>query len=204
MNFFVTCTKVFAFVILIFANSSLVNAQTDSVYRLPAGTRIQLRMDIEINSKVSSVNDTFTTTIVKPVFIRETLVLPQGVVVEGRITKVSPASVGGRSGIMEIRFETLRFGGGLKREIDAFPINQPKPESSRSFGLLSVIGGTAAGALIGAASKSGTGILIGAGLGAGAGAGAAFLRKGRDVRIKEDEKLVIELKKDVTLPVLDY
>lgn len=35
-------------------------------------------------------------------------------------------------------------------------------------------------------------------------AGIAFLKKGRDVRLKEDDVFVVELKKDVVLPVKDY
>ena len=41
-------------------------------------------------------------------------------------------------------------------------------------------------------------------VGAGAGTGFAFLRKGRDVKIKADEKFEIKLTKNVNLPVQDF
>ncbi|MBK6724919.1 MAG: hypothetical protein IPG58_17140 [Acidobacteria bacterium] len=75
--------------------------------------------------------------------------------------------------------------------------------SSNTFSILSILGGAAAGALVGAASSP-TGALIGAGVGAGAGTGAALLRKGKDVRIRRGEEFEIELRKPVTLTVLDY
>jgi hypothetical protein len=161
-------------------------------------------MDNEINSKVSSRNDTFTATVFEPVRINETVVLPVGTVLEGRITKVRPASVGNRDGELEVRFETMRFIDGQERQIEGVLVNPLKAKSSPASSVLAVIGGTAVGALIGAAAKSAKGALIGAGVGAGAGSTVAFMKKGRDVRIKADEKFEIEITKDVILPVEDF
>ena len=204
MNLFLAGAKVFAVLILFFANFLLVNAQNDSIYRIPAGTRIRLKMDTEIGSKVSSVNDTFTATISEPLSIRELVVLPAGTVIEGRVVKVTSASIGGKDGYMEVRFETIRLEKNQKREIDGFLVKKLVAGSSRTVNFLSVLGGTAIGTIFGAVSKVDNGALIGAGIGAGAGTGVALLRKGRNVRIKTDEAFEIELKKDVTLPVRDY
>lgn len=203
MNFWLKPTKIFAFTFLLFALSNGAHAQ-DSIYRLQAGTKIRLRMETEINSKVSSVNDTFLTEIAAPVIVRETIVLPAGTIIEGRVTKVEPAALGGQSGKMEVKFETLRFSGGVKRDIEGVLVNQLKAESSSTAGILSVVGGTAIGAIFGAVSKADNGALIGAGIGAGAGTGAALLRKGKNVRIRSDEEFEIRLEKEVLLPVLGY
>nr|MBA3601785.1 hypothetical protein [Acidobacteriota bacterium] len=97
MNFWRLATKVFAFIFLLFVNFTFLNAQTDSsIYQLQAGTIIRLQMDNEINSKVASVNDTFTTMLTVPVKVQETVVLPVGTVIEGRVTKVRRASYGGK------------------------------------------------------------------------------------------------------------
>jgi hypothetical protein len=69
---------------------------------------------------------------------------------------------------------------------------------------LSVVGGTALGALFGAVTKTPNGALIGAGIGAGAGTTVALLKKGKDVRVKRSQEFEIELKKEVMLPVQDY
>jgi hypothetical protein len=199
-------TKIFAFFYLLFASLILTQAQTadDSIYNLPAGTKISVQMDNEINSKVSSVGDTFTTVIAEPVRVREIVVIPIGTIIEGRVLKVKPAAVGGKNGTLEVRFETLKFPTGEKRNIEAILVNELKAGSSKTAKALAIIGGTAVGGFLGAVSKTDNGALIGAAIGAGAGTGVAFLKKGKDVKIETDEKFEIELTKEVTLPVRDY
>jgi hypothetical protein len=203
MNLCRQTTKVFAFIFLFFASFLPVRSQ-DSIYQLEPGTKIRVAMDNEINSEVAGVNDTFTTTVTEPVRVRETIVLPAGTVIEGRVTNVEPAAGGGKSGKLSVKFETIRFENGEKREIDGVLVNELKAISSQRTSILAVIGGTALGALIGAVSKTENGALIGAGIGAGAGTGVALARKGKNVRIRTDEKFEIELTKQVTLPVPDY
>jgi len=204
MNFYVVFAKVFAVLYLIFANFGSVNAQSDSIYRLPAGTRIHLRMDSEISSKISSVNDTFTATVTRPLFIRVAVVLPAGTILEGRIVKVLSAAMGGQNGQMEVRFETISLDNNRKREIDGRLITELRAASAQTFNVLSILSGTALGAVAGAVSKADKGTLIGAGIGAGVGTGIAVFRKGKDVRIRTDEEFEIELKQEVVLPVRDY
>ncbi len=203
MNLRFMKTEIFAFFILLFANFITVNAQ--SIYELPAGTTLRVQMDNEINSKVASVNDTFTATIAAPVTVRESVVLPIGTVIEGRITKVRRAASGGKGGRLEVSFETMRLANGVKQTIEGVLVNELKAESlSTATSVLTIIGGTAIGGIIGAVSKVENGALIGAGIGAGTGTGVAFLRKGNDVSIKADEEFEIRLTKNVNLPVEDY
>jgi hypothetical protein len=204
MIIFRLTTKISAVCFLLFVISNAAVIAQDS-YELPSGTKFQVRMDNEINSKVSSKDDTFTATIFEPVKISETVVLPIGTVLEGRITKVKRASAGNKNGEMEVKFETMRFTGGEEREIEGVLVNPLKAESSSpTAGILTVVGGTAIGALLGAVSKADNGALIGAGIGAGAGGTVAYLKKGKDVKIEADEKFEIEITKDVILPVKDF
>lgn len=201
MKSLATATKIFATFFLFFVIS--VNAQ--SVYELPTGTKIKLRMDNEINSKVSRTGDTFTAVVAEPVAVRDVAVLPIGAVVQGRITEVKSASSGGKSGEMKVQFEILRLKGDVKRDIEGKLVNPLEAEEgSSTVKALTIIGGTAIGALIGGVAKSGTGAAVGAGIGAGAGTGAVYLQKGKEVRIKADEMFEIELSKSVTLPTEDY
>lgn len=205
MNLLFEKTKVFAFCCLLFAVSISAPAQTDlSIHELPSGTKIRVQMDNEINSRVSSANDTFTVKISEPLKVRESLVLPVGTVIEGRITKVRRASFGRKSGSLEVSFETLRLANGEERKIEGVLVNDLKIESVQTANVLTIIGGAAFGGIIGAVSKADNGALIGAGIGSGAGAGIAFLQKGKDVKIKTDEQFEIKLIKNVNLPVKDY
>ncbi len=81
---------------------------------------------------------------------------------------------------MEVAFETLRFEDGETRRIEGVLVDKLKIESSRSTNILTIIGGTTIGGIVGAVSKADNGALIGAAIGAGAGTGIAFLRKGKE------------------------
>lgn len=188
---------------MIFANSVLYAAQDDSIYRLPAGARFSVKVDAEINSGSASVNDTFLATVTRPVKVREVVVLPAGTLIEGRVTSVERSSAASQSGKLGVVFEALKIAGQSRR-IEAALVEPLTASSSRAFTFLSIVGGLAAGAAIGAASNASNGALIGAVAGAGAGSGIALLRKGKDVRIRKNVEFEIELKKDVSLPVLDY
>jgi hypothetical protein len=195
--------KVFAVLILFFVIFDNASAQTaDSIYRLPAGTRIKLRMDGDIGSKFSSVNDTFLARVALPVVIRGVTVLPVGTVIEGRVIAASPAGLGSRNGRIDVRMETLKFSEVVDRSIDGVPVKPFK--AKRNGTLLPAVGGSIIGAAVGFAIGSVPGAAIGAGIGGGIGAGAGYSRKGSDVRLKEDDVFEIELKKEVVLPVLDY
>jgi len=205
MNFWRLATKVFAFIFLLFVSFTFLNAQTDSsIYQLQAGTVMRLQMDNEINSRVASVNDTFTTTLTLPIKVQETIVLPIGTIIEGRVTKVKRASYGGKGGSLEVSFQMLQLLNGGKQGIEGVLVIKLKAETSQTANVLTILGGTALGGIAGAVSRSQNGALIGAGVGAGAGTSVAFLRKGSDVKIKAAEEFEIKLTKNVNLPVQDY
>ena len=200
-------TIVFTFILtLLFVNPNSLLAQTtsdsnrSSIYNLPPGTRISVKMDNEINSRSSSVNDTFTVSVAEPVVVNGVSVIPVGAVLEGRILGVKSAASGGKGGILEVKFETLRLAGGQERKIEGVLVTKLKAKSSKKKSILAIIGGTAIGAIIGAATRSSSGALIGTGLGAGAGIGTTLFMKGKEVRIKAQQKFEIELTKSVTLP----
>ncbi len=188
---------------LIFANFGILNAQPDSVYQVPAGTRMHLKMDVEVSSKVATVNDTFTAVVVKPVMIHDTIAVPVGTVISGRVRGVTAAEAGG-DGRLDLVFESLRIPSLPASRMDAEMAERIEGHSSSFVKVLSIVGGTVAGAVIGAAAKGSTGAAIGAGTGAGIGTAIALFRKGKNVRIQEDEEFDIVLTREVVLPVLDY
>ena len=197
-------TKVFAFSTLIFLSAIAVSAQPDASYRLNPGTRLRLRMDTEINSSSASRNDTFTATLAAPLIVNGVQVLPEGVGVEGRVTDVSPAAFGGRDGRLDVRFETLKFGDGRTRAIEGSMVGQIRADPKGSFNTLAILGGLGAGTLLGSTTKTAGGTLAGAGVGAGVGTAVAFLRKGKELRIRTGQEFEIEVKNQVILPARDY
>jgi hypothetical protein len=189
---------------LIFGIYLPVSAQQDDpIYRLPAGTRIKLKLDAEINSRVSTVNDTFLAFVASPVTVRDAVVLPAGTVIEGRVRGVKQAGAGGRTGQMDLIFETLRLSNGT-RPIDGVLVTKLGPESSKGLKLGSILGGVAAGAAVGGSTGSGRRVLMGAATGAGLGTALALLLRGKNVRISKNAVFEIELRSPVVLPVSDY
>lgn len=205
MNIYRRLTKIFtALSILFFIGLIVTKAQTN-IYTLPIGTKIRVRMDNEINSKVSGVNDTFTAVVSNPVVVRGVEIVPVGSIVEGKILEAKAASSGKVNGVLEVKFETLRLPEEVTRSIDASLVNQNLLENkSSAFTAISIFGGTAIGAVLGAITGKGRGAAIGAGVGAGAGTAAAFLRKGKEARIKANEEFEIRLNKEVTVPAKDF
>ena len=176
------------------------NSEVSSIYELKIGTKIRVKMDNEVNSRSSDVNDTFTARVVDSIIVQGVTVLPADAVIEGRIIDVRSAASAGKGGLLKIKFETLRLGNGVKRTLDAVLVTKLQPKSSKTKNTLAILGSTALGALIGAILKSNSGVFIGAGLGAGVGTGTVLFKKGKEVRIKADEKFEIELLKSVILP----
>ena len=197
--------KIFTALSLILWASTIDISAQPSIYTLQIGTKIRVRMDNEINSQVSGINDTFTATVASPVTVRDVEILPAGAIIEGKVVSVKPASGGKTDGRLEVKFDILRLPNEIVRRIDASLVNQNLTETKSSFfSVLSIFGGTAAGAILGAITGKGKGALIGAGVGAGAGTAASLLKKGKEARIKADQEFEIRLNEEVTLPAKDF
>lgn len=200
MNFF---SKVFAVLLLIFAHNEIF-AQTADLHKLPVGTIISLKMDTEINSASFSVGDTFTTTVAKPVLARNFVVMPQDIMVEGRITKIARSGYGGKNGSLEVKFEAVQFPGDVRRSLHAVPVKDFRPRSALSENILTFTGISVAGAVIGALTKRSKGMLAGTLIGAGTGISVVLGKKGKDVRIETGQVFDVRLVNELSLPVTDY
>lgn len=176
---------IFSILVLVFTAKS----QT-SIYTIEKGTRIRVRLDSEINSKVSSVNDTFLTAISAPVKIRGVEVLPVETIIEGRIVRVSSAGIGNKPGMLRVKFETIYLADGVKREIDADLI-----EVQNDSGLIQADGDKSSG-LLGSFFQKTKGVLY--------GLGTLLPFKGKEARIETGEEVTIILNKPVNLPPQDF
>ncbi len=200
--FSVRRTAVFA--ALIFANIGIANAQSDTSYRIPKGTKLSLSMEVEVNTSVAAKNDTFVARLAEN-FTRDGVVLlPKGTKFEGTIVETQSAGIGSRDGKLAVEIDKLWIGNEIRRSVSAKTLTKFKPESRRALDILSFAGGTLAGAFIGYASGANNGALIGGAVGAGLGGGTLAVRKGRELRVKQGQKFEIELTEDVLLPAMEY
>jgi hypothetical protein len=60
--------------------------------RIPAGTRIKLRMDTAVNTHNSKRGSSFVSTIMEDIRVNNKIILPEGTSIRGRVSKVVPNS----------------------------------------------------------------------------------------------------------------
>jgi hypothetical protein len=83
---------------------------------LPAGTRIEVRIDRELRSDAVTVGETFESTVSAPVEVGTRIAIPADSTIEGRVTVVRS---GVRSGVIGVRFVRLRTADGHVYDLDA-------------------------------------------------------------------------------------
>ena len=81
---------------------------------IPEGTEFKLQLHTTINSKTSKPGDRILTTLLDPVSVEDTDVLPKGVRVDGHVGDVKQAARRGKGGYLTIVFDTVEMPGGEK------------------------------------------------------------------------------------------
>jgi hypothetical protein len=90
------------------------NEANSNEITVPEGTEFKLQLHTTISSKVSKVGDRVLTTLLDPVAVEDTNVLPKGVRIDGHIGEVKAAARRGRGGLLSIVFDTLEMPSGEK------------------------------------------------------------------------------------------
>ncbi|MCM3870403.1 MAG: hypothetical protein ND895_06920 [Pyrinomonadaceae bacterium] len=182
-------------------------------YRLNANQTLHVRIGQTIRSDTARVGDTFTTTVVDPVYSANGVeLIPQGSVVTGRVTSVLKAKKDGKPGAMDVAFFKLRLPNGRSTAINGSLTDlssgstssdneggaSAKKMSKRNVKFIG--GGAAGGAMIGALAGGGKGAAIGAAIGAGAGFIGKKFRKGDEAKVNEGTEFGVILNQSVALP----
>lgn len=81
---------------------------------IPEGTEFKLQLHSTISSKISKVGDRVLTTLLDPVGVEDTNVLPKGVRIDGHIGEVKAAARRGKGGYLTIVFDTVEMPSGEK------------------------------------------------------------------------------------------
>ena len=183
-------------------------------YTVQAGHTMRARLNEEIDSEKARVGDTFTATLVDPVYSSGGVELaPQGSIITGQVTNVQRAAKNGKPATMDVQFISLELPNGMRRRINGSltDLSASSGESNNegtvsakktSHRKLKFIGGGAAGgALIGALAGGGKGAAIGAGVGAVTGIVGGRLKKGHEVKVKSGTEFGVILNQSVSLPI---
>jgi hypothetical protein len=182
-------------------------------YSVAANQVMRVRLDDELNSEKARVGDTFTSTLVDPVYSKTGLLLaPQGSTVGGRVINVQRAQKNGKPAVLDVQFTSLELPNGYRRALNGSLTDlETSTGSSDNEGSVTahktsrrklkfIGGGAAGGAVIGAIAGGGKGLAIGAGVGALTGAITGRVKKGHEVKVKSGTEFGVILNAPVSFP----
>jgi len=139
---------------------------------VPAGTRITVRTDSQINSASAHVGQSFHANLVKDLVVDGKTIAKAGALAKGKVTYAKSSGRLHAPGQVTIRLTSIQFADGKTLAVSTSGFHAEGKSHTKS-NVTKIGGGAAAGALIGALAGGGKGALIGTAVGAGAGTGVA-------------------------------
>lgn len=138
---------------------------------IPAGTRLTIRLDSQVNSGTAKTGQVFHGNLRRALVVNGTTIAPAGAPVKGKVTYVKSSGRLHDPGQLTLRLTSMEING----QMVAIPTTgfHAKGKSHTKGNAEKIGGGAAAGALIGGLAGGGKGALIGTAAGAGAGTGVA-------------------------------
>jgi len=185
---------------------------------IPTETKAKTILQTRLSSKLSEAGDPVTAVLEEPIYVDGQLVLPRGTEFRGRVTQVTPAKRGQKSGSIAIAFERVSMSWGdepvsvVVTSVDDWDKNEKLNADSEG----KVKGGHRGDATArnvergGGIGGAGAGVIVlsGGGLGAGAGAlgggllAGLLLTKGGEVVVAPGAIFRVKFVKPLTLPVV--
>lgn len=165
---------------------------------VPAGTELALSLSQALSSKTAKVGDPVRAVMTNAVTVDGRTAIASGTTVAGSIIKVVSGSekIGGTPTLV-LAFDRLELAGGKDVPIKGELTSSGKSDNTRDT--VKIVGGAAAGALIGdQVSSKDRGKVIGGILGAAAGAVAAR-ETGTEVQLAEGAALAVVLSEPVEI-----
>ena len=145
-----------------------------AVVTLPAGSRIRVRLDSDLGSKISQPGDSFSATVADDVMSSDgQVIIPRGSRAEGTVIDAKPLGRFKGGALLAVQLDRVhtQWGSYPVRSSTIDKVEKGKVKRSA----LMIGGGAGLGALIGGLTGGGKGALIGGLVGGGAGtAGSAF------------------------------
>ena len=154
-------------VVCLVALGMLASAQT-----APAGTRITVRTDSQVNSASAHVGQSFNANLVRDLVVDGKTIAKAGAPAKGKVTYAKSSGRLHAPGQVTIRLTSIQLADGKTLPVSTSGFHAQGKSHTKS-NVTKIGGGAAAGALIGGLAGGGKGALIGTAVGAGAGTGVA-------------------------------
>jgi len=140
---------------------------------LPAGSRIRVRLDQDLGSKISTPGQSFSATVAEDVVVNGQTVIAKDSRADGTVIDAKPLGHIKGGAYLSIRIDRVHTNWG-NYPVATSSIDRAEKGKGKRTALMAG-GGGAVGAIIGGIAGGGKGALIGAAAGGGAGtAGSAF------------------------------
>lgn len=144
-----------------------------AVVNLPAGTRLRVRLDQDLGSKISNSGDSFTASVADDVIVNGETVIARGARADGTVIDAKPLGRFKGGAELAIKLERVHTQWG-SYTVSTSSIDRAEKGKGKRTAVMAG-GGAGFGALIGGLAGGGKGALIGGLAGGGAGtAGTAF------------------------------
>lgn len=168
-----------------------------AVIELPAGTRLNARLDSDLGSQISQPGDSFSATISDDVVVNGTVVIPKDSRADGTVVDAKPLGRFKGGALLQVRLDRVNTRWG-SYPVDTGTIERAQAsKGKRSAGFIG--GGAGLGALIGGLAGGGKGALIGGLAGAGAGTAGTALTGNKQIVLPAETMLTFRLEKSVRI-----
>jgi len=174
-----------------------------AMFRLLAGSKMDVAANDTITSRTSKVGDTFTAHVVQDVKnAAGQVVIPAGATVNGKITEVKPAPNPRTPGTLTLAVTSVTVRGNsypIEAAVDSIETTH-KGRGVTGGDAAKVGAGAAAGAILGRViGGNSKGTVVGGVIGGIAGAGVAAETKDSDIVLPKGAHIIIRLTKELTV-----
>ena len=164
---------------------------------LPAGTRIRVRLDDALGSKINQSGDSFTATVSDDVLVNNQTVIARGSRADGTVLDAKPLGRFKGGAELSIRLDRVHTRWGSYPVATTSVDRAEKGKGKRTAGFIG--GGAGLGALIGGLAGGGKGALIGGAAGAGAGTAGTAFTGNKQIVLPAETQLTFRLESPVRI-----
>jgi hypothetical protein len=164
---------------------------------VPVGTPIEIRLIQSVGSARSVGGQSFEATLDAPIVVANTVVVPQGANVTGRVLYAKHSGRLRGPAELAVTLTSLEVSGQNYRMVTSRKSWRGRSHKKRNLAWIG--GGGGAGSLVGLAAGGGVGAAIGAGVGAGGGTVTAFVTGRKDIVLPSETRLRFVLREPVTV-----
>jgi hypothetical protein len=164
---------------------------------IPPGTRIRVRLDQAVGSKISVTGQAFKATVAADVLVNGQTVIAQGADAVGTVIAARPLGRIKGGALLELRLDRVTTPSGSYPVATSTMERTEKGKGSRTAKFAG--GGGAFGAILGGLAGGGKGALIGAVAGAGAGTAGSAVTGNKEIVLPTETLVTFRLEKPVQI-----